>query len=153
MNRTNERGDETRQRVVNMHADEPGSAEAEVRASLHQIAQAIRDKDVDVLMPLYAPEVVVFDVFPPLETRGADSYRHNFERWFSSARGPIYYEMRDLQITTSGRLASAHCLAHVSLTRLNGHRLDYWVRLTTRLENHDGRWLVTHEHISMPARM
>ncbi|HUQ09091.1 MAG TPA: nuclear transport factor 2 family protein [Steroidobacteraceae bacterium] len=153
MSRTNERGDESRQHVAGMHADEPGAAEAEVRARMHEIAQAIRDKDLDALIALYAPEVVVFDVFPPLETRGAENYRHNFERWFSSARGPIYYELRDLQIATSGQLASAHCLSHVSLTRLNGHRLDYWVRLTTRFESRGGRWLVTHEHISMPARM
>lgn len=151
MDRSSERGDEAGQ-YTGMNGD-ASSAEAEVRSHLHEIAQAIRDKDLEALMPHYAPDVVVFDVFPPLETRGADHYRHNFERWFASAKGPIYYEMRDVHITTSDRLAAAHCLSHVSVTRQNGHRLDYWVRLTTQLERREGRWWVTHEHISMPARM
>jgi ketosteroid isomerase-like protein len=101
----------------------------------------------------YAADVVVFDVFPPLDTRGLDDYRRNFERWFSWTRGPIYYQMRDLQVIASGRLASAHFLANVSIVRHGGTRLDYWVRVSSQFENRGGRWLVTHEHISMPARL
>jgi ketosteroid isomerase-like protein len=152
MSRIEERG-EGGQRILGMHADEPGAAESEVRTRIQDIAQAIRDKDLDALMAMYAEDVVVFDVFPPLDTRGLANYRHNFERWFSWARGPIYYQLRDLHVTTSGRLAFAHFLSNVSITRPGGTRLDYWVRVTSQLENRGGRWLVTHEHISMPARL
>ena len=37
-------------------------------------------------MTFYANDVVVFDVRPPLDTRGADAYRQNFERWFACSR-------------------------------------------------------------------
>ena len=124
-----------------------------VREVIEGLAQAIRDKDPDALMAYYATDVVVYDVLPPLDVKGADAYRQNFERWFSSVRGPIQYEMKDLQITQDERQAFCRCLSHVTAMKQDGVLWDYWVRVTTGLERQDGRWLITHEHISMPARM
>lgn len=132
---------------------ETDPSEVAVRARIEGLAQAIRDKDIDSLMGFYAPDVVVFDVFPPLDVRGADAYRKNFERWFSGVQGPIHYEMKNLRISISGHHANCNCLSHVSLMKRGGDHLDYWVRVTTELQNRSGQWLVTHEHISMPSRM
>jgi len=127
------------------------SADASVREHLETLAQAIRDKDVDALMTHYAPDIVVFDVMPPLAVQSADDYRKNFERWFASMQGPIDYEMNDLRVSMSESHAFCHFLGHVKGMRAGGEKADYWVRVTTCLQKANGQWLVGHEHVSMPA--
>jgi ketosteroid isomerase-like protein len=141
------------QRILSMtpHASTPSSIEAELRTCIEQLAQAIRDKNVDLLMTFYAPDVAVFDVRPPLNTRGAGEYRQNFERWFASFEGPLGFEFKDLRIAPGEGAAFCHYLALVSGARPGGGASGYWVRGTTCFEQREGRWLVTHEHISMPA--
>src|SRR6476659_8382290 len=79
------------QRILNLtpHSKSTFSVEEVLRQRIEQLAQAIRHKDVDSLMALYSPEVVAFDVRPPLEARGAYAYRENFVRWFDSFEGRI----------------------------------------------------------------
>jgi ketosteroid isomerase-like protein len=130
----------------------PRMKDAAVRQRVESLAQTIRDKNVDAVMTHYAPDVRVYDVYSPPETRGADAYRKNFERWFASMQGPIQYEMQDLDIRLGGGVAFCHCQSHVTGTRA-GEKADYWVRVTACLEEINGEWLVVHEHISMPAAM
>jgi ketosteroid isomerase-like protein len=123
-----------------------------VRERVATLAQAIRDKDVDALMAHYAPDIVVFDVMPPLDVQGADAYRKNFERWFASMQGPIDYEMNNLRISMSESHAFCSCLSHIKGTRAGGEKVDYWVRVTSCFQQANGQWLVGHEHVSMPAK-
>jgi len=127
--------------------------DASVRERVETLAQAIRDKDVDALMTHYAPDVIVYDVMPPLDVQGAAAYRKNFERWFASMEGPIGYEMTDMRLSMSESHAMCHCKSHITGTRKNGEKADYWVRVTTFLQQANGQWLVGHEHVSMPAKM
>ena len=129
------------------------SEDGSVREHIETLAQAIRDKDVDAVMRHYAPDIVVFDVMPPLAVEGAADYRKNFERWFASMQGPIDYEIDDLRISMSESHAFCHCLGHVKGTRVGGEKVDYRVRVTTCFQKANGQWLVGHEHVSMPARM
>lgn len=127
--------------------------DSSVRDRVETLAQAIRHKDIDALMTHYAPDIVAYDVLPPLAVQGADDYRKNFERWFDSMQGPIDYQMQDLRISMSDSHAFCHALSHVRGTRKNGEKADYWVRVTTCFQMANGQWLVGHEHVSMPARM
>jgi uncharacterized protein (TIGR02246 family) len=124
-----------------------------VRERVETLAQAIRDKDIDALMTHYAPDVVAFDLMPPMDVQGADAYRKNFARWFASMQGPIDYEMENLRISMSESHALSHCLSHVKGTRTGGQKVDYRVRVTTFFQKSNGQWLVGHEHVSMPATM
>jgi ketosteroid isomerase-like protein len=127
--------------------------DSSVRERIETLAQAIRDKDVDTLMTHYAPDVVVYDVLPPLAVQGAAAYRKNFERWFASMEGPIDYEMNDLRLSMGESHACCHFMSHVKGKTKNGEPADYWVRVTTFLQKANGQWLVGHEHVSMPATM
>lgn len=132
-------------------SDELKSHETAVRARIERLGRAIRDKNLDVLMSFYASDVVVFDVFPPLETRGAPAYRNNFEHWFSSVQGPIEYQMQGLDITPCGSHVISRCISHIKARSKAGESMEYSVRVTSVFESRDGEWLVTHEHISIPA--
>jgi len=126
-------------------------ADASVREHLESLAQAIRDKNVDALMTHYAPDIVVFDVLPPLSVQSSTDYRKNFEKWFATMAGPIDYQMHDLRISMSDSHAFCHCQGHIKGARVEGRKVDYWVRVTTCLQKANGQWLVGHEHVSMPS--
>ena len=122
-----------------------------VRDRVASLAQAIREKDIDCLMTHYAPDVVAYDIMPPLAVLSAADYRKKFEQWFASMRGPIDYEMDDLRISMSESHAFCHCVSHVRGTQTDGEKADYWVRVTTCFQKANGQWLVGHEHVSMPV--
>jgi ketosteroid isomerase-like protein len=143
------------QRIVSMSPD--GRAGASIttvlRRRIDDLTQAIRERNLDHLMSFYAVDVTVFDVGPPLNVRGVDAYRKNFEQWFASFEGPLGFELESLRIVPGGGAAFCHYLALVTGVRPGGRTSGYWVRGTTCFERRDHEWLVTHEHISKPATM
>jgi ketosteroid isomerase-like protein len=144
---------EQSQRILRMTPDGKSSTSIEtvLRQRIEALTQAIREKDVDRLMSFYAPDVVAYDVRPPLAERGADAYRENFKLWFASFEGPITFELTSLRVAAGEPAAFCHYLALVVGARTGGRTSGYWVRGTTCFERREGEWLVTHEHISMPS--
>ena len=127
--------------------------EAEIRRVMESWAKAIRGKDVEALVTHYTPDVLVFDLAPPLQHAGKDVQRRNFEEWFASFRGPVGFEMRDLEITSGDGVAFAHSLNRITGERTSGEDTDVWVRATVCLRKIGGTWLVAHEHASVPFYM
>lgn len=124
--------------------------DAQIRESMDASGQALRAKDINALMAHYAPEIVTFDVRPPLQIEGVDANRKNFEAWFASVQGPIDYEISNLRITMGDDVAFSHYLVHVKSTKTTGEKADYWVRVTSGFQKMNGQWMVTHEHVSLP---
>jgi uncharacterized protein (TIGR02246 family) len=124
--------------------------EARIRALIHDQAKAIRAKDIDGSLASYAPEVLLFDVVSPLQRVGSDAARERLAEWFSSFQSPIGYELRELGIAAGGDVAFCHSLNRVSATTTDGKTLDMWWRATVCCRRIGGRWMVTHEHASVP---
>lgn len=127
--------------------------ESEVRTVIEDVAAAIRAKDVDAVMAHYAPDVIAFDLLPPLQYSGAAMIRQRLSTWLSSFQGPIVFEMRELSIAAAADVAYSHSLNHVKGTTKAGHEVDMWWRATNCLRKAKGRWLVTHGHSSEPFDM
>jgi ketosteroid isomerase-like protein len=125
--------------------------QSEVRSLLASQSEAIRIKDIDRLMALYSPDVIYFDVVPPLQYAGAAALRARFSQWFDGYTGSIRMEGHDLNISTSGDLGIAHWLSRASGTLKNGREVGSWVRATSCCQRSHHGWLITHEHISLPA--
>jgi ketosteroid isomerase-like protein len=138
----------TRSEPSSLHDDE-----LEVHQRISTLAAAIRNKNVDQVLSHYSPEVVAYDMLPPLEVHGIAAYRHNLETWFASMSGRINYQMMDLHISAGDEFAFCHCLSHVTGARTGGGRADYWVRVSSGWRKVNGEWLVAHEHVSMPTMM
>ncbi|MFC4012710.1 YybH family protein [Nonomuraea purpurea] len=126
------------------------SNDSEVRALLESRVDACQEKDIDRLMSHYSSDIVYYDVVPPLQFAGADEVRDNFVRWFDEYDGPIGLETHDLTIATSTDVAFAHMLHLDSGTRKNGLQSAIWVRSTVCCRRLHDKWLITHEHISVP---
>jgi ketosteroid isomerase-like protein len=114
-------------------------------------SEAIWAKDIERLMSLYSPDIVYFDLVPPLQYVGAEALRERFLEWFGSYEGPIGQEITDLGVVESGDAAIAHMLIRAGGTLKNGQEVGFWVRASDGCRRSDGEWLITHEHISLPV--
>ena len=140
---------------INMAVSEKSrtTEESEIRRLIDTFTRALNAKDVDRIMAVYAPDVRVFDLPPPLQNKGAQTHRRNFAAWFATWRSPIGAEIRELSITTGEDVAFCHFLNRISGTKTDGDEAAYWVRVTLGLRKTDGRWAVVHEHVSVPFYM
>jgi ketosteroid isomerase-like protein len=127
------------------------SLQSEITALFSSRSEAIRAKDIDRLMPLYSPDVVYFDLVPPLEYSGAAALRARFVNWFEGWKSAIRQDIDELTILASGDVAAAHMLIHAGGTRKDGSEVAFWVRASNCCRRADRGWLITHEHISLPV--
>lgn len=127
--------------------------ETEIRSLIDNWREAMRRGDIDAIMSFYTPEIRLFDIIPPLEHRGRDAYRKIWEMCMPSFEGPIDCEIRDLNITTCDDLAFSHGLYRFTGTMTDGKKMDMWARGTVCYRKADGKWVITHEHHSVPIEM
>jgi uncharacterized protein (TIGR02246 family) len=129
----------------------PANDEAEIRQWLDRWVAAFRVHDVNAIMAMYTPDVVAYDVVPPLQYVGADAYRKDYEEFLAQYNGPIQVEDRVAKIVVSNDVAFAYGLERVKGTLKNGKSSDLWVRFTVGLRKINGKWLDIHDHVSVPA--
>jgi uncharacterized protein (TIGR02246 family) len=130
---------------------EEAMAEALIRRRIEDLVKALNAKDIEGVISLFAPDLVSFDIVPPLRYVGADNKRRAWQEAFAAYDGPFAYEVHDLDVTTHGELAFVHSLNHLKGTLAGGHVTDMWLRWTACLRRIDGVWLVVHDHVSVPA--
>jgi ketosteroid isomerase-like protein len=133
-----------------MVAAQRATDEADIRQRIDKLAEAIRAMDLEGVMSIYAPDIVSFDIVPPLQHVGAEGKRKNWVDAFAMYQHPLGYEIRDLIITHCDGVAFAHSLNRISGTLKNGNRIDFWLRSTTCFRKIDGNWLIAHDQVSMP---
>ncbi|MEH2358344.1 YybH family protein [Nostoc sp.] len=124
--------------------------EAQIRTIIEERVKAVRDKDINALLSNHAPDILSFDVINPLQYIGVDTVRERAKKWVSSYQGSIGYEILDLNITTGETVAFCHYLYRVSGTLTDGRKVEMWVRATVCLREIDGKWMIVHEHQSVP---
>jgi uncharacterized protein (TIGR02246 family) len=131
---------------------EDAVGEAVVRQRVEELARAVRAKDIEGVMSLYARDIVSFDLDPPLRYSGADNKRRAWQAFFTAyAAGPVTYDVQELNVAAAGDLAFVHSLNHVRGTLAGGQLRDLWVRWTACFRRIAGVWLVVHDHVSAPA--
>jgi uncharacterized protein (TIGR02246 family) len=125
-------------------------AKAQIRQLINEFSTAVMARDLDRMLASYAADAVIFDATPARLSIGPEQYRTHWQQFFDMLDGPVRHETRDLTVIADGDLAVAHALAHTAATQTNGKRMEMWFRVSLAFRNVDGRWLVTHEHSSVP---
>jgi len=133
------------------HDESSTTDEATIRALIESFAAAFRDRDVSGVMAPFANEIVSFDIVPPLETVGAETFVTHWEEFFAAHDGPIEVEFPNVRITTGGDVAFSYCLHRIKGTLKSGRETDWWLRWTACWRKIDGAWLIVHEHVSVPT--
>jgi ketosteroid isomerase-like protein len=124
--------------------------EADIRRRIDKVVNALLAMDIEGVLSIYAPDIVSFDIAPPLRYVGAETKRKEWVDVFAMYQPPLGYEIRDLTITVGDDVAFGHSLNRVSGTLKNGHRSDFWLRWTACFRKIDGNWLIAHDHVSVP---
>ena len=129
--------------------------EAKIRQRIDKLVEALHTMDLEGVMSLYAPDIVSFDIVPPLRHVGAKAKEKNWAEAFAMFQRPLGYEIRDLTLTLGDDVAFGHSLNRVSGTLKNGNRTDFWLRWTACFRKAcfwkiGGNWLIAHDQVSVP---
>jgi ketosteroid isomerase-like protein len=124
--------------------------EAGIRQRIDQLVRAVRAMDLEGVKPMYAPDMVSFDIVPPLQPAGAQAKWSNWAEVFTACQRPLGYEVRGLTLTVGEDVAFGHSLNRVSGRLKNGTRTGYRVRWTGCFRKIGGTWLIVHHQVSVP---
>lgn len=125
--------------------------EEAIIAMLMMRGKAIEEKNVEDVMSCTADDVVEFSLAPPLAVTGKDPA--GLGNWFDTWQGSLGGDIRDVKLTIGGDVAFWSGLVNMTGTKTGGEKVDLWFRHTLGLVKKDGRWLVAHEHASVPFAM
>ena len=132
----------------------PDNAENEIRALLKAQDEARARGDAAAVLAAGSPEIVRYDLPPPLEYR-ADPKRDiaGLDKWFASWDGPVITEFAQPTILIEGDLAVAFGFSRMRGTKKGSGPVDSWNRRTVVLQRASGKWRIVHEHNSYPMAM
>ena len=128
--------------------------EKAIRALIEERVEALKAKDAARAVAMLAPDLVAFELAPPLRVPAeASTDAAALEAWLDGFEGPVETEMRDLVVHVSGDVAFSHSLNRLGAVRSGGRGVDFWMRSTLGFRKRDGRWTIVHGHTSVPFRM
>jgi uncharacterized protein (TIGR02246 family) len=125
--------------------------EAEIRSLIERWSQAVRDEDRAGIRRDHADDILMFDVPPPLRSRGIEDYMATWDLFLGSVEKPIAFSLTNIEVTAGADVAFATAIGHCVNIDKSGQREPLTFRLTMGLRRMAGQWVVTHEHHSLPA--
>jgi len=132
-------------------ANKPSADEAEIRDLIASWVKAVRDQDLPGIRKNHDPDILMFDVPPPLRSRGIEQYMATWALFFASVEKPVRFDFTDMEITAGIDVAFATAIGHCVAINSDGQCEPVEFRLTMGLRKIDDRWRITHEHHSVPA--
>jgi ketosteroid isomerase-like protein len=124
------------------------TAESQIRALIEAWADAVRRHDLPAILAHHQQDIVMFDVPPPLQSRGMEEYKKTWDLFFKYHKPSQTFDIEELEITAGEHAAFAVAIMRcVSSPQPGG----FLFRLTIGLRKIDGDWRITHEHHSVPA--
>ena len=125
--------------------------EAAIRELVESWARAVRVKDLDGILANHSTDMLMFDVPPPLQSKGIEAYKKTWELFFSWSNDPVVFDIKDMDIIAGSDVAFVAALMRCAGTEKNGERIELEFRLTIGLRRIGDQWIVLHEHHSIPA--
>ena len=128
------------------------SAISEIRSAIEGYREAVLHKDMRGITQYYwnSPDIVIFDVVPPLSYVGWDSFRKDWEGFFDSFKEITVFDLSDLHVEAEGSLGWMRAFVHLVGRFQNDKILDLTTRDTAIFEKINGKWITVHDHGSVP---
>lgn len=106
--------------------------------------------DIDKLMPLYADDAVVLDIFTPGVFRGKDEIRAGFAPQLDAIRS-LAKTTPEMIVATNGTFGCAASQVAYQTVMKDGRSFRMNVRVLDALKKIDGKWKVVQQHLSLPV--
>src|SRR6185312_4943056 len=134
-------------------AQQSGTDESKIRALIEAWAAAVRRHDLSDILAHHEPDIVMFDVPPPLQSRGMDEYKKTWDLFFKYHQPSQAFDIEELTITAGEDVAFAVAIMRCGSGTFSGppEQGGFLFRLTIGLRKIEGNWLIAHEHHSVPA--
>lgn len=125
--------------------------EAVIRRMIEDWASAVRARDIHGILANHSADVLMFDVPPPFESRGIKAYETTWGLFYSAQPEPIAFDILRMDVVVGADVAFVAALMQCAERGTNGERVPLDFRLTVGLRKVSNRWLILHEHHSIPA--
>ena len=86
---------------------ESGTAESQIKAVIEAWADAVRRHDLSGILAHREQDIVMFDVPPPLQSRGMDEYKKTWDLFFRYHNPSQAFDIEELAITAGQDVAVA----------------------------------------------
>jgi ketosteroid isomerase-like protein len=135
------------------HASAKADWDHEIRMLQSRRDAAVKAKDVDAIMANYmnSGKLVVFDLIPPRQYTGWNSYKKNWQDFLAQCKDAPTWDTTDLHTMGGAGYGFSHSIVHMACTDQKGVKMDMVLRVTDCYANFGGKWLIAHEHISVPV--
>jgi ketosteroid isomerase-like protein len=127
--------------------------ETAIRALMDNFAAAFNSGNIEEIMKNYVPDksLVIFDLVPRQDYRGADTYREDWTEMFSHFKGKPKIVITGLGISVDGNVGFGYSFQRITGTDKHDKPVDRTVRVTDGYRKIGNNWLIALEHISVPV--
>ena len=125
--------------------------ETEINDLFSRWVSAVQAEDLAGIRANHASDMLMYDVPLPFVSRGLDAYMETWKLFFPCQARPIEFRFEDTRITAGKDVAFLTAIGHCGHMEL-GERTDLKFRLTMGLRKDGDKWLIVHEHHSVPAQ-
>ena len=125
--------------------------EADVRRVVEDWAAAVRQKDVAGILGNHSADMLMFDLPPPLQSKGIEDYERTWAPFFSASPNPPVFDIHEMIITAGDDVAFVAAMMGCVVNEPSGRSFEMDFRLTIGLRKIAGQWIICHEHHSIPA--
>jgi ketosteroid isomerase-like protein len=125
--------------------------EAAICDVIERWARAVRAKDLHGILAYHSPEMLMFDVPPPMHSRGIDASQQTWGVFFAWSQDSGVFNIEEMDVTAGDAGAFVTALMRCAGTEPDGEKVELQFRLTIGLHQIDSQWTVVHEQPSIPA--
>ena len=127
--------------------------ELRIKSVLESWADAVRRHDLPAVIAHHAPDIVMFDLPPPLQCKGIKAYEQTWDLFFRYHKPGTAFDIQELAVTAGEDVAFAVAIMSCGPNASNNpaEKGGFQFRLTMGLRKVDGDWCIAHEHHSEPA--
>jgi ketosteroid isomerase-like protein len=131
--------------------DNPTIDEIAIRDLVENWARAVRARNLNGILANHSPDILMFDVPPPVQSKGIEAYKKTWDLFFSWSRDFGVFDIIEINITAGNDVAFVTALMRCAGVEANGDKIELEFRLTIGLRKIGDQWIVMHEHHSIPA--
>src|SRR5882757_1812423 len=99
-----------------------GKSESQIKAIIEAWAHAVRRHDLSGIVAHHEQDIVMFDVPPPLQSRGMDEYKKTWDLFFKYHKPSQAFDIEELAITAGEDVAFAVAIMRCDSGTLSGPR-------------------------------
>ena len=127
--------------------------EVRIKVLLDRWADAVRRHDLPAILAHHEPDMVMFDLPPPLQFKGIMAYEQTWGLFFRYHKPGAAFDIEELAVTAGQDVAFAVAIMRCGpdSSRNPADKDGFPFRLTVGLRKVNGDWRIVHEHHSVPA--